>query len=79
MTKEREGQSERSAFFDKVEWSQKKDQLVELEKNAGQKVDHSDIWKIQSRWTTWKKYRWIEIPTKDAIRLEKLKHSNNDG
>ena len=43
MTKEREGQSERSAFFDKVERSQKKDQLVELKKNAGQKVDHSDI------------------------------------
>ena len=43
MTKEREGQSERSAFFHKVQRSQKKDQLVELEKNAGQKVDHSDI------------------------------------
>lgn len=32
MTKEREGQSERSAFFDKVERSQKKYQLVEFEK-----------------------------------------------
>ena len=43
MTKERKGQRKKCIFRYKVERSQRKDQLVELEKNAGQKVDHSDI------------------------------------
>ena len=41
--RKREGQSEIRAFLEIRERNQKKYQLVELEKNAGQKVDHSDI------------------------------------
>ena len=43
MTKEREGQSERSAFFRQSREKSKEIPTRRIRKNAGQKVDHSDI------------------------------------
>ena len=46
--KKREGQSEIRAFFLEVRKKPRERPISKTRKNAGQKVDHSDIWEIQA-------------------------------
>ena len=69
MTKEREGQSERSAFFDKVQRSQKKYQLVEFEKMPVKKQITQ----------TYERYKAGELPGKSIDKLKSNIGRNQTG